>query len=292
LTRSWPINERANWPRVTDANHDPVAELVGLGLDRREARWLVEEFLPGGDPDSLTVLRGAAQRRLDGEPLQYIIGHWPFRSLDLDVDPRVLIPRPETEGLVDVALGELAAAASLAPLLVDLGCGSGAIGLSLLDELRVRGVAATLVALDESTDALDVARANARKHHLHAVSFVASSWFDALDSSLRGRVDLVVANPPYVGASEMQTLDPVLRYEPLGALVSTDEGGVVGFGDLDLIVRESLGWLRPGGSLVMEHGEEQRAPLIELAKDYGYVHVRDLDDLSGRPRTFVARRPS
>jgi release factor glutamine methyltransferase len=277
---------------VTDANHDPVAELVGLGLDRREARWLVEEFLPGGDPDSLTVLRGAAQRRLDGEPLQYIIGHWPFRSLDLDVDPRVLIPRPETEGLVDVALGELAAAASLAPLLVDLGCGSGAIGLSLLDELRVRGVAATLVALDESTDALDVARANARKHHLHAVSFVASSWFDALDSSLRGRVDLVVANPPYVGASEMQTLDPVLRYEPLGALVSTDEGGVVGFGDLDLIVRESLGWLRPGGSLVMEHGEEQRAPLIELAKDYGYVHVRDLDDLSGRPRTFVARRPS
>lgn len=292
MTRSWPINERANWPRVTDANHDPVAELVGLGLDRREARWLVEEFLPGGDPDSLTVLRGAAQRRLDGEPLQYIIGHWPFRSLDLDVDPRVLIPRPETEGLVDVALGELAAAASLAPLLVDLGCGSGAIGLSLLDELRVRGVAATLVALDESTDALDVARANARKHHLHAVSFVASSWFDALDSSLRGRVDLVVANPPYVGASEMQTLDPVLRYEPLGALVSTDEGGVVGFGDLDLIVRESLGWLRPGGSLVMEHGEEQRAPLIELAKDYGYVHVRDLDDLSGRPRTFVARRPS
>ena len=191
-----------------------------------------------------------------------------------------------------MALGELAAAASLAPLLVDLGCGSGAIGLSLLDELRVRGVAATLVALDESTDALDVARANARKHHLHAVSFVASSWFDALDSSLRGRVDLVVANPPYVGASEMQTLDPVLRYEPLGALVSTDEGGVVGFGDLDLIVRESLGWLRPGGSLVMEHGEEQRAPLIELAKDYGYVHVRDLDDLSGRPRTFVARRPS
>ena len=275
---------------MTDANHDPVAELVGLGLDRREARWLVEEFLPGGDPDSLTVLRGAAQRRLDGEPLQYIIGHWPFRSLDLDVDPRVLIPRPETEGLVDVALGELAAAAALAPLLVDLGCGSGAIGLSLLDELRVRGVAATLVALDESTDALDVARANARKHHLHAVSFVASSWFDALDSSLRGRVDLVVANPPYVGASEMQTLDPVLRYEPLGALVSTDEGGVVGFGDLDLIVRESLGWLRPGGSLVMEHGEEQRAPLIELAKDYGYVHVRDLDALSGRPRTFRAFR--
>jgi release factor glutamine methyltransferase len=269
-----------------------VAELVGLGLDRREARWLVEEFLPGGDPDALAVLRGAAQRRLSGEPLQYIIGHWPFRTLDLDLDPRVLIPRPETEGLVDVALEELAGAASVAPLLVDLGCGSGAIGLSLLDELRARGVAATLVALDESTDALDVARANARKHHVHEVSFVASSWFAALDASLRARVDLVVANPPYVGALEMETLDPVLRYEPRGALVAPDKGGVVGFGDLDHIVRESFGWLRPGGSLVMEHGQEQRVPLIELAKQYGYGDVRDVDDLSGRPRTFVARRPS
>ena len=275
---------------MTDANSDPVAELVGLGLERREARWLVEEFLPGGDPEARPALLAAAHRRLEGEPLQYIIGHWPFRSLDLDVDPRVLIPRPETEGLVDVALSELALSASIAPLLFDLGCGSGAIGLSLLDELRSRGVAATLVALDESGEALEVARVNARKHRLSSVSFVESSWFEAIDVSLQGRVDLIVANPPYVGETEFAGLDPVLGYEPLGALVAPDAEGVAGLEDLAIIVREATSWLRPGGSLVMEHGDAQRPALLALAERLGYVDVRDADDVSGRPRVFVARR--
>jgi len=277
---------------VTDANFDPLAELVALGLERREARWLIEEFAPGGDPAAVVDLRSAAQRRLDGEPLQYIIGHWPFRSLDLDVDPRVLIPRPETEELVDVALGELVATGSSAPLIVDLGCGSGAIGLSLLDELRTRGVAATLVALDESRDALAVARANARKHRLTAVSFVHSSWFDALDISLRGRVDLVVANPPYVAEDEYASLDPVLDYEPRSALVAPDAEGVGGFADLALIIAQAYDWLRPGGALVVEHGATQRAAVGGAAHARGYEDVRDLDDLSGRARTLVARRPS
>ena len=277
---------------MTDANHDVVAELVELGLERREARWLVEEFFPGSEPDALRELRAAAQRRVEGEPLQYIIGHWPFRTLDLDVDARVLIPRPETEELVDVALGELAATGVRTPMILDLGCGSGAIGLSLLDELRARGVVATLIALDESRDALDVARANARKHQLYAVSFVESSWFAALDASWRGRVDVIVANPPYVGDAEMANLDSVLHYEPRRALVALDAHGVAGFADLGVIVREALSWLRPGGSLVMEHGEGHRAALVALARELGYEHVRDLDDLSGRARMFAARRPA
>ncbi|MDH2903839.1 MAG: peptide chain release factor N(5)-glutamine methyltransferase [Actinomycetota bacterium] len=277
---------------MTDANLDAVAELVGLGLERREARWLVEEFLPGADPAGRTALAGATRRRLEGEPLQYIIGHWPFRTLDLDVDPRVLIPRPETEELVDVALGELASSASLAPLLLDLGCGSGAIGLSLLDELRSRGIVATLVALDESRDALEVARANARKHRITNVTFLESSWFAALDDSLRGRVDLIVANPPYVGEDEFAGLDPVLGYEPRGALVAPDADGVVGLGDLALIVREAPAWLRPGGSLVMEHGDAQRPALLALAEEAGFVDRRGVDDLSGRPRIIAARRPA
>ncbi len=277
---------------MTDANLDAVAELVGLGLERREARWLVEEFLPGADPAGRTALAGAARRRLAGEPLQYIIGHWPFRTLDLDVDPRVLIPRPETEELVDVALRELARSASPAPLLLDLGCGSGAIGLSLLDELRSRGVVATLVALDESRDALEVARANARKHRITNVTFLESSWFAALDDSLRGRVDLIVANPPYVGEEEFAGLDPVLGYEPRGALVAPDADGVVGLGDLALIVREAPVWLRPGGSLVMEHGDAQRPALLALAEAAGFVDRRGVDDLSGRARIVAARRPA
>ncbi len=267
-----------------------VADLVALGVERHEARWLVEEFATRPDADQSTLL-AAARRRLAGEPLQYVVGHWPFRALDLDVDPRVLIPRPETEEMVDVALGELSGA-DRAPLIVDLGCGSGALGLAILDELRSRGVGGALIAVDESTAALDVARANARKHALRAVSFVASSWFDALDHSLRSRVDLVVANPPYVGDSEMADLDPVLGHEPRGALVSPDARGVVGFEDLSIIVDEAFEWLRPGASLVVEHGVGHREALRGLASARGYVDVRGVDDLSGRPRVFVARRPT
>lgn len=281
---------------MTDVNPSSLTELVALGIERHEARWLLEEFASPGDADP-AALRAALHRRLAGEPLQYVMGHWPFRALDLDVDPRVLIPRPETEELVDVALGELSgmvevSSGAVAPLILDLGCGSGALGLSVLDELRSRGLVGALIALDESPDALDVARANARKHSLTSVSFVLSSWFEALDPTLRGRVDLIVANPPYVSEREMPGLDPVLLFEPRGALVSPDAEGIEGFEDLGVIVREAREWLRPGGSLVIEHGERQREPLVALAGEMGYTGVRDLDDVRGRPRMFVARRPS
>jgi release factor glutamine methyltransferase len=275
---------------VPNVNDEFVVELVEGGLDRREARWLVDEFVPGGDPDAHAALLAAAARRRHGEPLQYIIGHWPFRSLDLDVDARALIPRPETEELVSIALRELARAAVPAPLIVDLGTGSGAIGLSLVSELISRGIAASLIAVDESRDALALARQNARKHHLDAVSFVHSAWFDSLDESLRGRVDLIVANPPYVSESEFVGLDPVLRHEPHGAIVAPDMTGIAGFGDLDVVIREALAWLAPGGTLVCEHGETQRRAVLELTDVVGYRFAEDLDDLSGRPRILVARR--
>jgi len=138
-----------------DANSYLVTELIDAGLNRREARWLVEEFSPD-NPEAIAAMRVAAQRRLDGEPIQYVLGHWPFRSLDLELDRRVLIPRPETEELVGLAFDELMQRSLKEPLIVDLGCGSGAIGLSLLFELRQLGVHATLVAVDSSRDALDV----------------------------------------------------------------------------------------------------------------------------------------
>ena len=290
MTRCSPTSGRANWPRVTDVNSDLIAELVGLGLERREARWLVEEFVPGADLDAVPALRLAAQRRLAGEPLQYIIGHWPFRSLDLDVDERVLIPRPETEELVDVALRELVRLDVVAPAILDLGCGSGAIGLALLDELRSRGLAASLVAVDESLDALAVARRNALKHHLHAVSFVHSTWFEQLDPTLEGHFDLIVSNPPYVGERELNDLDPVLGFEPRGALVAPDASGVVGFADLALIIGAAPRWLKPYGALVCEHGLHQRDAVLAASRDAGFDDVVDLDDLAGHPRILVARR--
>ena len=275
---------------MTDANPFLISELIGAGLNRREARWLVEEFMPGGDAEAILALRLAAQRRLDGEPLQYIIGHWPFRELDLDVDPRVLIPRPETEGLVDVALGELARSGVVAPTILDMGCGSGAIGLALVHELAERGVAATLVALDESADALAVAKRNALKHRLNSVSFVHSSWFDDLDPSFRGHVDLIVANPPYVGVDEFDDLDPVLRYEPRGALIADDSSDGVGLADLEVIISGAPQWLSNAGTLICEHGDRQRTAVLERARRAGFRDVRDLDDLAGSPRVLVARR--
>jgi release factor glutamine methyltransferase len=111
-----------------DANSYRVTELIDAGLNRREARWLVEEFSPES-PEAIEAMRTAAQRRLDGEPMQYVLGHWPFRSLDLNLDSRVLIPRPETEELVGLAFDELMRRRLPELVIVDLGCGSGAIGL-------------------------------------------------------------------------------------------------------------------------------------------------------------------
>jgi len=267
-----------------------VAELVSSGLPAREARWLVEEFAPGAHPDAAVILRAAARRRLDGEPLQYIIGHWPFRSLDLDVDERVLIPRPETEGLVEVALSELAASGAEAPLIVDLGCGSGAIGLSLLVELRARGVVASLIALDASLDALALARQNARKHDVLNVTFVHSSWYERLEPTLAGHVELIVANPPYVSATEFKGLDPVLRHEPRSAIVARDTPDAAGFADLAHIIAGASHWLSASGVLVCEHANLQRDAALHAAREAGFARVEDLEDLSGHPRVLVARR--
>lgn len=259
-----------------------------MGVARREARWLVEEFASSDDSDGSTRAITAARRRLNGEPLQYILGHWPFRELDLDVDARVLIPRPETEELVTFALEELARRNVTAPIIVDLGCGSGAIGLALHCELRDRGVMSALVALDSSLDALDVTRINAIKHGVSAVSFVHSNWFDALDPSLRGRIDLIVSNPPYVAANEFETLDPVLRHEPYGALVSKDVAAGGGLADVAHIVEHALGWLSPRGVLIVEHGFAQGPPTRTLAREGGFAHVRTECDLGGHDRFLIA----
>jgi release factor glutamine methyltransferase len=266
-----------------------VTELIDAGLNRREARWLVEEFSPS-NPEDLSAMRAAAQRRLDGEPIQYVVGHWPFRSLDLDLDPRVLIPRPETEELVGHAFDQLMQRRPSEPLIVDMGCGSGAIGLSLLYELRQLGVRATLVAVDSSSEALEVTRANALKHDLSGVTTVHSSWFDALDPMLLGRVDLIVANPPYVGAAEFATLDPVLGYEPFSALVSGDTTFAEGFFDLEVIIGQSCPWLVANGLLICEHGNMHRPAVLQAAHDAMFSDVQDLDDMFGNPRFLIAKR--
>lgn len=223
-------------------------------------------------------------RRVTGEPLQYVLGHWGFRQLDLMVDSRVLIPRPETESVVDVCLAELdrLGGRDLPATVVDLGTGSGAIALAVATE-RVR---TTVWATDESEDALGVARANLAGVGRAAarVRMVAGDWYAALPTDLAGSVQVLVSNPPYV-AETAELPAEVADWEPSGALRS----GADGLDDLRRIIAGAPGWLEADGALVCEISPEQAGTVAELAsRRFGEVRVEE--DLTGRSRALVARR--
>jgi release factor glutamine methyltransferase len=263
-----------------------------------EARWLVEEasgldrsrWSEDATPDGAAHLEAMVDRRLAGEPLQYVLGRWSFRGLDLLVDHRVLIPRPETEVVAEVAIAEargLQRRAAGEPIVVaDLGTGSGALALALATELPEAEVWAT----DASPAALAVARAN-----LAAVGPAASRvhltqgmWYEALPGGSRGRLRVIVSNPPYVTDAEFAGLPPEVRdHEPRCALVA----GPTGRESLEHLVAGGLEWLEPGGALVLELAPDQAAPLRAAAAAAGYAAVAVHRDLAGRDRVLVARRP-
>lgn len=225
------------------------------------------------------------QRREAGEPLQYVLESWGFRALDLFVDKRALIPRPETETVVDLALAELARLPSGPhPTVVDLGTGSGAIALSIATEAAGAEVWAT----DRSPDALAVARANLAGLGTAGrnVRLSEGSWFAALPPMLRGRVHLIVSNPPYVGEREVPDLPPeVARWEPRSALVA----GPTGIEQIEAIVEEAPRWLARPGSLVVEIAPPQAPAAVALAHRSGFTEAHARPDLAGRLRALVAR---
>jgi release factor glutamine methyltransferase len=233
---------------------------------------------------SLAHFDAMVKRRGAGEPLQYVLGAWAFRTLDLFVDHRVLIPRPETETVVEVVLAELARLSPRSPLAVDLGTGSGAIALSLareVDGIEVWGV-------DRSADALAVARANLAGlgRAGAAVRLVEGSWFDPLPAVIKGQIDVVVANPPYVAEREVDDLPPeVARWEPWDALVA----GPTGLEQIEAIVTSAPAWLARPGAVVVEVAPHQRDAAIALGRAAGFASVDVRVDLCGRPRVLVGR---
>lgn len=272
-----------------------MADALAGGLDADDVRWIgreasgrsAGEWSTGLDDASTAITHARftamVERRLGGEPLQYVLGSWGFRSLDLLVDRRVLIPRPETEWVVEVALGLLPADGEV--LVADLGTGSGAIGLSLAAERWPR---ARVVLTDASPDALAVARANlaglGRAGTL--VEVHEGSWWSAIPPDLQGSLDLVVSNPPYVATTD--DLPPaVADWEPASALLA----GAEGLDDLREILGEAAAWLRPGGWLVCEIGETQGEAVLALAAAAGLVDAEVRADLTGRDRMVLARRP-
>ena len=268
-----------------------VEEQVG---QRNIARWLCEHA-SGCDADEFSEvldelvsersgqqLHDMLQRFASGEPLQYVMGRWAFRQLDLLVDKRVLIPRPETELIVDIVKNHLGAKRG-AITLVDLGTGSGAIGLSLLHELPLG--AATVWMTDESEDALHVARANAAGIGRPAIGarFAHGHWCDALPADLVGVCDVVVSNPPYIAEGDAEVEASVLQWEPSDALFA----GVDGLADIAQIVQTAPKWLAVGGMLVTEMGYTQASAIQQLFNAAGFTHVTVHQDLTGRDR-FVS----
>ncbi|MGI9606612.1 MAG: peptide chain release factor N(5)-glutamine methyltransferase [Acidimicrobiales bacterium] len=261
------------------------------------ARWIVEEIVGSsathfreGLQQPATVravakLDSMVQRRCGGEPIQYVLGHWAFRELDLLVDDRVLIPRPETEIVAGLVLDELdrlrPPGSGQTGTVVDLGSGSGAIGLSVASERPGTRVVLT----DSSDDALAVARANLAGLGMRGASVEvhAGSWFDALPERLRGECDVVASNPPYVPAGD-ELPASVEAWEPASALRS----GADGLDDLRKIVADARPWLGPAGAIVLEMDPRQIEPMTALLQEHGF-DTGTHPDLAGRHRAIVAR---
>ena len=266
-----------------------ASRVVGM----QEARWIVERVsgyntaeLLANDHERVSNRAVAyfdqlIARRVGGEPIQYVLGRWGFRSLDLYVDHRVLIPRPETEVVAGVAVDHLRAFKGNR-IAVDLGTGSGAIALSLATEVGD----ALVVATDVSADALAVARANTAGiggRVATRITLLEGSWFSALPSDLAGRVAVLVSNPPYVGIED--ELDPAVReWEPHSALFAPEEGR----GHLRELISSAPTWLAQGGALVLEMAPHQTQWAAEQADACGLHDVRIVSDLAGRLRVLVA----
>ena len=268
-----------------------LAHAHTLGLDRLDAQLLLlhalgkqgneRAWLLAHDTDALSsaaqqLLDAYTLRRRRGEPVAYITGHKEFYGLSLQVDARVLVPRPDTETLVDWALEVLPAdTASNSASVIDLGTGSGAIALAL----KHTRPGLQVTAVDSSADALDVARANAQQLHLD-VTFAQSEWLRGINGmgGTAGKFHTIVSNPPYIAAQDPHLA--ALTHEPLGALAS----GADGLDDIRTIISQAPTHLQIGGWLLLEHGYDQAAAVRSLLVEAGFTNVQSRQDLAGIER--------
>ncbi len=275
-----------------------LASTVGQLGNAQEARWLCEhasgmdsaEF--SAEQDQLVTvacaksLNSMVRDRLSGVPLQYVMQRWAFRHLDIMVDKRVLIPRPETEQVVQVALDIARKTSSDQALrVVDLGTGSGVIGLSMAFELGAE--AAHVWLTDASVDALDVARANMVGIGRAAtnVRVVHGSWWNALPQEIAGQIDIAICNPPYIAKDDSEVAPDVHLYEPHSALYASDNG----LSDLRTVIEGASTWLKKSGWLVLEIGYQQGAEVLAMMSSSGFVGAEIKQDLSGRDRIAVGQ---
>ena len=277
-----------------------LADAQSLGLERLDAQLLLLHALgKTGDPsagrawllahdsDELSEeisqqFRALSMRRAAGEPLAYIVGCKEFFGLALQVDARVLVPRPDTETLVQWSLDLLQLPGMApAPRILDLGTGSGAIALALAHHLQATDRQGCVVAVDASADALDVARANARQLGLQ-VQFIQSHWLQEVS----GQFHLIASNPPYIANADPHLA--ALRHEPLQALTA----GADGLDDIRQIIEQSPVQLLPGGWLLLEHGYDQASSVRALLARRGFLQLQSRRDLAGIERCSGGQWPA
>jgi release factor glutamine methyltransferase len=276
-------------PTITDALRSAIAEFTPMHASARlDAELLLAHalgqsrgYLHAWSERLLTdqqvqIFATLVARRVSGVPIAHILGRREFWSLDLEVTPATLIPRPETELLVELALTRIPMDA--ARDIVDLGTGSGAIALAVaLERPRSR-----VTAIDVSASALAVAQDNAQRLAIGNVVFQQGTWYAGLGQQ---RFDVILSNPPYIRADDPHLQQGDVRFDPLGALVS----GADGLDDLRVIVAGAPDHLRPGGWLLVEHGYDQDEAVRRLFADVGLIEIQSVNDLAGHPRVTLGK---
>ena len=265
-----------------DASSSPEIDaeiLLGHSLKQSRA-WLLTYQEEELSEDQVAEFKNLIERRKNGEPIAYILGAREFWSLSLNVNSATLIPRPETEVLVEVALEKAQLPFQGIMSVADLGTGSGAIALALASELTNAFITAT----DKSVDALQVAKQNAEQLGLSNVEFLNSDWFSHLGEQ---RFNIICSNPPYIENLDPHLQQGDLRFEPRSALAS----GPDGFFDIQHIVSNAQHYLHAEGWLILEHGFQQAERTHTLLADAGFVHINTREDYAGHPRITYGQKP-